>query len=180
MQQLSAEFPVLETPRLLLRRHRLDDFAACRGMWADARVTQFVGGLPLSEEDAWLKFIRNAGHWPLLGFGFWVVEEKSTQAFAGEVGIAHFFRETQPPVENLREAGWILAAAMQGKGYATEAVHAALSWSDGRFADPRTMCMIHPDNTPSLRVAEKCGFREWFRGTYHDEPCILLQRTSPL
>ena len=178
MQQLSSEFPAIETPRLLLRRHRLEDFPACREMWTDRRVTQFIGGSPLSEEDAWLKFVRNAGYWPLLGFGFWVLEEKSTGAFAGEIGIAHFFRETQPPIENLREAAWILVPRMHGKGYATEAIKAALGWSDTRFSDPRTICLIHPENVSSLRVAEKCGFHEGFRGTYHGEPCIFFQRTQ--
>jgi len=175
---LNAEFPVLETPHLRLRRHRLEDFPACREMWGDPRVTQFIGGRPLTQEEAWLKFQRNAGHWPLLGFGFWVLEEKATGAFAGEVGISHFFRETQPPVENLREAGWVLSPWMHGKGYGTEAVRAALAWTDGRFTDPRTMCLIHPENLASLRVAEKCGFREWLRATYHGEPCIIFQRLA--
>jgi RimJ/RimL family protein N-acetyltransferase len=180
MQRLSSasDHPLVETPRLCLRRHRLEDFPACREMWADARVTHFIGGRPLTEEEAWLKFQRNAGHWPLLGFGFWVVEEKSTGAFVGEVGISHFFRETQPPVENLREAGWVLSPSLQGKGYATEAVCAVLAWTDQRLSDPRTICLIHPENVLSLRVAEKCGFREWSRGTYQHEPCIVLQRTA--
>jgi RimJ/RimL family protein N-acetyltransferase len=180
MQSLSlnAEFPVLETPRLRLRRHRLGDFPAYRELWADPRVTQFIGGRPLTQEEAWVKFQRNSGHWPLLGFGFWLIEEKSSGTFVGEVGISHFFRETEPPVENLREAGWMLSPSMHGKGYGTQAVRAALAWTDGRFADPRTICLIDPENRPSLRVAEKCGFREWFRATYKNEPCILFQRTA--
>jgi len=175
---LVAEFPVIETPRLRLRRHRLEDFPACREMWADTSVTQFIGGQPLTAEQAWMKFLRNCGHWPLLGFGFWVLEEKSTGAFAGEVGLAYFYRELTPPAENLREAGWVLAPSMQGKGYATEAVNAALSWSDTRFSDPRTMCLIHPDNLASIKVAQKCGFRESLRATYRGEPTIVFHRTS--
>src|SRR5215469_7340123 len=172
---LSAEFPVLETPRLLLRRHRIEDFPAFRAMLGDPGVTRFLGGRPFSQEDAWNKFVRNAGYWPLLGFGFWVLEEKSTGVFAGEVGLAYFFRELDPPAENLREAGWVLPASAHGKGYATEAVSAALAWSDTRFRDPRTICLIHPENLASLRVAEKCGFREFQRSTYKGEPALLLQ-----
>lgn len=174
---LAAGFPVIETQRLRLRRHRLEDFPACRAMWADASVTQFVGGRPLTAEEAWVKFLRNAGHWPLFGFGFWVLEEKSTGIFTGEVGLAYFYRELVPPVENLREAGWVLVPSMRGKGYATEAVSAALAWGDARFSDPRTICLIHPDNLPSIRVAHKCGFRESLRGTYRGEPTLVLQRT---
>ncbi len=146
-------------------------------MWADASVTQFVGGRPLTPEEAWVKFLRNARHWPLLGFGFWVLEEISTGAFAGEVGLAYFYRELTPPVENLREAGWVLVPSMRGKGYATEAVSAALAWGDARFSDPRTICLIHPDNLPSIKVAHKCGFRESLRATYRGEPSLVLQRT---
>jgi RimJ/RimL family protein N-acetyltransferase len=171
------DYPVLETQHLCLRRHRLEDFPACRDMWADPRVTHFIGGRPLTREEAWLKFQRNTGHWPLLGFGFWVIEEKSSGNFAGEAGVSHFFRETQPPVENLREAGWIISPAMQGRGYATEAVNAVLAWTDARLSDPHTICLIHPENLPSLRVAAKCGFRTWFHATYQGEPCILFRRT---
>jgi RimJ/RimL family protein N-acetyltransferase len=174
----AQEFPVIETPRLRLRHHRLEDFPACRDLWSDPAVTQFVGGRPLTEEEAWVKFLRNAGHWPLLGFGFWILEEKSTAAFAGEIGLAYFHRELIPPVENLREAGWILSPAMHGKGYATEAVNAVLAWGDARFSDPRTICLIHPDNAASIRVAQKCGFHEWHRATYRNEPTIVFQRTS--
>jgi RimJ/RimL family protein N-acetyltransferase len=173
----AGEVPTLETPRLRLRRYRLSDFPACRAMLADAGVTRFLGGRPLTEEEAWNKFVRNAGFWPLLGFGFWILEEKSTGAFVGEAGLGCFSRQTSPPVENLREAGWVLASSMHGKGYATEAVSATLAWSDERFSDPRTVCLIHPDNLASLRVAEKCGFREWFRASYKGEPALLLHRT---
>ena len=45
-----------------------------------------------------------------------------------------------------------------------------------RFGPARTVCLIHPDNTPSLRVAEKAGYRERVRTTYKDAPTILLER----
>src|SRR5258707_6086543 len=124
----SVEFPVIETPRLRLRHHRLEDFPACRAMWADPAVTQFFGGRPLSEEEAWVKFLRNAGHWPLLGFGFWILEEKSTGAFAGEIGLAYLHRALVPPVENLRVDRSILSPAMHGTGYSTEAVATVLAF----------------------------------------------------
>ena len=173
-----SDIPILETPRLCLRGYRLSDFPACRAMLADARVTRYLGRRPLTEEEAWNKFLRNAGFWPVLGFGFWILEEKSTGAFVGEAGLGCFCRETSPAVENLREAGWVLAPWMHGKGYATEAVQAALAWSDAQgFSDPRTLCVIHPENRASLRVAEKCGFREWLHASYKGEPAALLLRT---
>ena len=38
------------------------------------------------------------------------------------------------------------------------------------------VCIIDPDNTPSLRVAERCGFHEYARTTYKGEAIILLER----
>ena len=128
-----AEVPVLETERLKLRGHRLDDFADCAAMWADAAVTRFIGGKPLSEEEAWTKFLRYAGHWALLGFGYWVAEEKATGKFVGELGFADYKWEIEPSLKGTPEIGWVLAAAFHGKGYATEAVRAVVEWGDSYF-----------------------------------------------
>ena len=56
--------PVLETERLRLRGHRLDDFAAYAAMWADPAVTQHIGGKPIPEEESWTRFLRQAGIGP--------------------------------------------------------------------------------------------------------------------
>ena len=36
--------PTVETERLILRAHTLDDFEDCAQMWSDPAVTQFIGG----------------------------------------------------------------------------------------------------------------------------------------
>ena len=66
--------------------------------------------------------LRYAGHWQWMGFGFWALEEKSTGAFAGELGFAEFKRELEPSIQGIPEIGWVLAPHAHGKGYATEAV----------------------------------------------------------
>jgi RimJ/RimL family protein N-acetyltransferase len=169
--------PVLETDRLRLRGPTLADFPACAALWGDAETVRFIGtGKPSGTEEAWGKFLRNAGHWSLLGFGYWVVEEKTSGAFAGLVGLSHIKRDIEPPPPDLPEAGWVFALEAQGKGYATEAVGAALAWGETRFGNAHSFCIIDPDNAPSLRVAEKCGYAESARVTYKDHPVILLVR----
>jgi RimJ/RimL family protein N-acetyltransferase len=168
--------PVLETERLNLRGHRLDDFAAYAAMWADPVVTRHIGGKPIPEEESWSRFLRQAGHWALLGFGYWVVEEKSTGTFAGEIGFANLRRVLEPPLGETPEIGWVLASLFHGKGYATEAVRAAVAWGDRHFGESRTACIIHPGNLASIRVAEKCGYRESLRTTYKGQPTILFVR----
>ena len=64
--------------------------------------------------------------------------------------------------------------------YATEAVAAAQAWGDAHVGGARTVCLIHPDNQPSLRIAEKFGFREYARTTYKGEPGVLLERPAQL
>jgi RimJ/RimL family protein N-acetyltransferase len=168
--------PVLETERLSLRGHRLDDFAACAAMWADPVVTRHIGGRPFSEEESWSRLLRYAGHWALLGFGYWVVEEKATDNFAGEIGFADYKRNPEPSLRGVPEIGWAFASQFHGKGYATEAVRAAVAWGDEHFELSPTACIIHPDNLPSIRVAEKCGYREFQRTTYKGQPTIVLVR----
>ena len=105
----TAEVPDLETARLKLRGHRLDDFLHSAAMWADPNVTRYIGGKPLTEEEAWTKFLRYAGHWRLLGFGYWAVEERVTGSFVGELGFADYKRDLQPSLNGAPEIGWVLA-----------------------------------------------------------------------
>jgi len=157
---LTFRVPVLETERLILRGHRLEDFVVSSAMWADPAVTRYIGGKPLTEEESWTKFIRYPGHWALMGFGYWAVEEKETGKFVGEIGFADFKREIEPSLKGVPEIGWVLVSEAQGKGYATEAVRAAVAWGDQHFGKVRTACIIHPENVASIRVAGKCGYGE--------------------
>lgn len=75
--------------------------------------------------------------------------------------------------------GWVLAPHAHGQGYASEAVAAALDWGDAHFRGGRIVCLIHPDNAASLRVAAKFNFREYARPTYKDAPGVLLARPGP-
>ncbi len=169
--------PTLETARLRLREYRLEDYPACAAMWADPYVTRFIGGRPLTPEEAWARLLRYMGHWWLLGFGYWVLEERATGAFVGELGFAHWKREIDPPIE-VPEAGWVLASSSHGRGYATEALQAALAWAHGHFPNPRTACLIHPDNQASIRVALKCGYQEAMRISYRGQPAVLFERSA--
>jgi RimJ/RimL family protein N-acetyltransferase len=170
------EVPTLETEHLKLRGHRLDDFPHCAAMWADPNVTRYIGGKPLTEEEAWTKFLRYAGHWSLLGFGYWAAEEKATGNFAGELGFADYKRDLEPSLKGVPEIGWVLASHAQGKGYATEAVRAIVAWGDAHFQSPRTACIIAPENLASIRVAVKCGYRELQLANYKGKTTLMFVR----
>lgn len=168
--------PVVETERLTLLAHRPIDLDECTAMWGDPAVVRHIGGKPSTREECWSRILRYAGHWALLGFGYWAVRETSTGRFVGEVGFADFRRDLQPSFEGTPEIGWVLAPWAHGKGFATEAAGAAVAWADGQFGPVRSVCLIHPDNAASIGVARKCGYREYARTTYHGEPAVLLER----
>jgi RimJ/RimL family protein N-acetyltransferase len=173
-----VEVPVLVTERLRLRGHRLSDFSRCAAMWADAGVARYIGGKPLTEEESWTKFLRYVGHWALLGFGYWAVEEKATGDFVGEIGFADYKRDLEPSLKGVPEIGWALASRVHGRGYATEAVRAAVAWGDAHFSPARTACIISPENVASVRVAVKCGYREFQLTTYKGHATMMFVRES--
>jgi RimJ/RimL family protein N-acetyltransferase len=157
--------PILETPRLALRAHRLDDLDACVAMWAEPEVVRYTVGTPSSPQRTWLRMLGYRGHWSMLGFGYWAVIERATGTFVGELGFADFKREVPDDLRGLPELGWAFARSAWGKGYATEGVRAAIAWGDAHFAGSRTVCLVNPENVASANVARKCGFREHGRIT---------------
>ncbi len=172
----SETVPILETERLVLRGHRAEDFSDCLALWTNPDVTRFIGGKPSTREEVWGRLLRYVGHWAVLGFGYWVIADKASGRFMGEVGFADFRRQIEPSLDGMPEIGWILAPESHGRGYATEAARAAVAWGDRHFGSVRTACIIAPENEPSIRVAEKCGYREFARTTYKDNPTIMFVR----
>jgi RimJ/RimL family protein N-acetyltransferase len=168
--------PELSTARLRLRGHRVEDYEDCAAMWGEAAVTRFIGGKPSTREQAWARLLRYIGHWTALGFGYWVIHESATGSFVGEVGFADFKRDIDPAFGDAPEIGWVLAPPAFGKGYGTEAARAAVAWMDATFGARRSVCMIDPENAASLKVAEKCGYREYARTLYGEKPTILHER----
>jgi RimJ/RimL family protein N-acetyltransferase len=170
--------PVIETERLLLRGHRLSDEADCFAMWSDPEVTRFIGGRPSTREEVWSRLLRYAGHWALLGYGYWALTERGSGRFLGEAGLADFHRALEPSFGDAPEIGWALVPHAHGRGLATEAVKAIVTWGEANLRPARTVCMIGPENFPSLRVAEKCGFREYGRATYHGAASVLFEKVA--
>lgn len=168
--------PVLETERLLLRGHTLPDFDASAAMWGDTDVTRFIGGKPSTREESWARMLRYPGLWALTGFGFWLIEEKATRRFVGEGGFADFKREIEPSFNGEPEQGWALARWAHGQGFAQEAMSAAVKWGDAHFGATPFVCMIAPENTASLRLADRLGYCEYARTTYKGAPTVLLRR----
>ena len=150
--------PVIETDRLRLRPGRLADKDTHIDMWADARVTRFIGGEPRAPDVSWGKFLSSAGLWPVRGCGYGVFADRASDALIGMGGLCYFCRGI-PELEGRPEAGWAFDADHWGAGYATEAMTAALNWADANLDAADVRCIIDLGNDASERVAAKLGFR---------------------
>lgn len=171
------DVPIIETERLVLRAHRIEDFPSFARMWADPHFVRFLDqSTPLPEEDAWARFLRHPGYWQFLGYGVWAIEEKETHRFVGNAGFSDRKRTICSTLFSVPEMGWSLSSTVQGNGYATEAACAAIEWADANLPDEKTVCAIRPDNLASLKVAAKCGYRECARIEYRGVSYIVFFR----
>ena len=179
-QSRRTRAPEIETDRLILRGHRRDDFPALAAMWADPEVTRFISGRPATEHESWMRYLRYAGHWIVMGYGFWATIRKDTGAFIGEIGFSDFKRPIDLPVRGLPEAGWAFVRGAHGQGFAGEALAACLAWADKVARFPLTTCIIEPQNAPSIRLAERAGYKQAtvIAGT-EGTPVGLYERVRP-
>ena len=142
----------LETERLILRMYRLSDFEDHFNLCADPDVMRYLlGGKPMSRLDAWRHMAFLVGHWQLLGYGYFAVEEKSSGRFVGRVGF------TNPEGWPGFELGWTIAPEFQGGGFATEGGRFLLQYAFSEMGKEHVISVINPDNKPSIRVAERLG-----------------------
>ena len=77
--------PRLETDRLVLRAHRMEDFVPFAAFYASPAAS-FIGG-PMDARAAWRVFGADIASWELMGFGGLAIEEKSSGAFAGRLPL---------------------------------------------------------------------------------------------
>lgn len=170
--------PTIETPRTLLRAHRAGDFEDYARMWAAPEVVRFIGGQSRTRAESWIRFLRHAGMWHILGFGFWAIEEKASGRFIGEAGFHELKRDMSPSIEGLPEAGWALVPEAHGRGLASEVVSAVLAWGDLALPGTRQVCIIDPGHEASIRVARKCGFGNPVDAQLAGEKILLFERSA--
>lgn len=147
-------------------------------MWADPLVVQFIGGRASSSQQTWQRMLTYAGHWKFMHYGYWAIEEKSTQTFIGEIGFADFKRDIAASMQNVPEIGFALVSSTHRKGYATEALAAVLAWGDEHLPLKRTVALVNEANAISQRLLEKNGYRVFEHATFGDAPVLFMERQA--
>ncbi len=94
-------------------------------------------------------------------YGDWAVELKENGKMIGTCGFANIDSESK-----ICEIGYVLSPFYRGKGYMTEAVNAVLEMSFELLGMEKAKLRIIKENEPSIRLAERVGFRRDEFGEY--------------
>jgi [ribosomal protein S5]-alanine N-acetyltransferase len=144
--------PVLETARLILRPFGKEDLNRLAELMANADFMRFSRGPKTHEETA--AFLETVIGWHRAGSPSpFAVVIRSDGVLVGYCGFLH----QEVVGEKEIEIGYRLHPDYWNRGIATEAARRV---RDHAFSDlelPRVISLIHYDNTPSRRVAEKIG-----------------------
>lgn len=148
---IGVTIPRVETERLILREWKHEDLEPYAQFVGDEKAMRFLGGETRDRAGAWREMAGIIGHWALRGYGFWAVEEKSTGAFVGRVGI------WEPEGWPQAEVGWSIMPNHWRKGFATEAGRASAQWAFDTLGFDDIVSLIAPGNEASVGVAKKLG-----------------------
>jgi [ribosomal protein S5]-alanine N-acetyltransferase len=141
------------TKRLVLRKPAFADASAIFTRYAsDPQVTRFLAWhthRSLADTQIFLEFSEL--EWKRRSAGPYLIDHRHTGELLGSSGLAI-------ESDSIAATGYVLAKDAWGKGYATEALRAMTDIAAQlRLNELYALC--HPENKPSVRVLEKCGFR---------------------
>src|SRR5512143_2034886 len=93
--------------------------------------------------------------------------------------VGHVWVNTRPDDRSVGSVGYWLLPTARGRGLATRAVRLVSRWAFDELGITVLRLYAEPANEPSLRVAERCGFRRIGivsrDGQIHDRPVDYIQ-----
>jgi RimJ/RimL family protein N-acetyltransferase len=144
----------LLTPRLILRSFREEDVDAMAQLFANPDFMRFSLGV-FTERKQTVAFIEKVIGWDRAGIpSQFAVVPKAEDAVIGYCGFYH-----HPELPGEVEIGYRLHPDYWNRGLITEAARAVRDHAFANLKLPRVISLIHAENIPSRRVAEKNGMK---------------------
>jgi RimJ/RimL family protein N-acetyltransferase len=161
----------IETSRLLLRPPRIEDLDELVAIHAEPAVKRFMGRFERPDIMRWMELAER--DWEEHGYGRVAIIQRRDGRLLGRTGLKYWlqFGET--------EVGWVLRTDAWGRGFATEAAIACLDWGFQNLALAYVTAMIRPDNTRSIRVAERLGMSPLREDVLMEEPVTVHSVSRP-
>ncbi|MCA9054180.1 MAG: GNAT family N-acetyltransferase [Planctomycetaceae bacterium] len=142
-----------ETERLRHRAFEIDDADALYALNSDPRVMRYTSEPLLPSLDAARTGIANYPDFDVVGYGRWACILKETQAVIGFCGLKYL------PELDAVDVGYRLLPTYWGRGLATEACRASLSFGFETLGLKEILGLVLPENIASIRVLEKSGLK---------------------
>jgi RimJ/RimL family protein N-acetyltransferase len=162
----------LETERLVLRSFRSEDVDAMAQLFANPDFMRFSLGA-FTERKKTVDFIEKVMGWDLAGMSSqFAVVLRGEHAVIGYCGFHH-----HPEVPGEIEIGYRLHPDYWNRGLITEAARAVRNHAFADLKLPRVISLIHPENIPSRRVAEKNGMKIEKEITFRGFPTLVFAIT---
>ncbi|MBI1281745.1 MAG: GNAT family N-acetyltransferase [Anaerolineaceae bacterium] len=147
---------IFETKRLQVRQLQTDDVDNLYSVTSDPELTRYMdNGQPLSYEltAKWVEVSIN--NYVTKGYGCSAVIDKRDGAFIGFCGLVRS-EFAEPPHD--AELIYALKKPYWGQGLATEVAKAMVDYGCESCGLKRIIATIDPENSASIKVANKIGF----------------------
>ena len=151
----SVKSTILQINGYTMRPLCINDLDSLAAIWADPEVTRFLPsrGLPIPKADAEKSLASFVYHWKVREYGIWAIEKDTLSEMVGYCGLRYL--DELDEVEIL----YSLARPYWGKGIATQAAKASISYGFNVAALDKLIAMVLSENQASKRVIEKAGLR---------------------
>ena len=167
-----GDMPTLETKRLILRSFREEDVDPMTQLFANPDFMRFSLGV-FTERKQTVAFIEKVMGWDRASMpSQFAVVSRGEHTVIGYCGFHH-----HPEVPGEVEIGYRLHPDYWNRGLITEAARAVRDHAFAELKLPRVISLVHPENIPSRRVAEKNGMKVEKEITFRGFPTLVYAMT---
>jgi len=169
---MQREFPILETPRLILRQINLSDAVSIQKNLSDARTVMYsnTNQPPTREEvekiiKVWEKrFEKQQGI-------RWGITKRGSNKVIGSCGYKNLTHDNKHA-----EIGYEILVNYRRQGLMSEALNAVIRFGIETMQLNYIEATVNPDNLPSINLLSKVGFIE--ETILKDNKCDHTQSTN--